>query len=184
MEDERAFAQSALAGDRLALQTLDAALDALALDDESRQLLHARLIFQRKLAGFTGRTPFRQWLKAVAARVEIDRRRERREAPLEVLVLDHLLPAEAPARKAKLLAVLAGLLSALPERERLFVQHHFVDGLTLTAIGRLHEVAASTVMRTLERCLAGLSRALSLELNALSRTREAGLVSPCSGSSC
>ncbi|MCU0697133.1 MAG: sigma-70 family RNA polymerase sigma factor [Myxococcaceae bacterium] len=137
---------------------------SLPVSDEARQLLRHRALVDRKLEAYDGRGPLRAWLKTVALRLEVDLTRAHREDAVEDRVLDALMPPSAhleaelvrsQSRQALREAVRASLAS-MSERERLWIQHHYLDGLTLTAIGKVYGVAPSTVMRALERALATL----------------------------
>lgn len=137
----------------------------LPIDDDVKQLVRQRLLTQpAKLAGYTGRGDLSQWLKAVCARTQIDVQRAGREEAVEQRVLDALVPASASPEvalvkqqaRAALHAAVREALAGLAAREQLFVQHHYLDGLTLTAIGAMYGVAPSTVMRALDRVRARL----------------------------
>lgn len=132
----------------------------LPVDDDVKQLVRQKLLTDpKRLAGFTGRGALSQWLKAICARTQIDVQRAGREDAVEQRVLDVLLPVSASPEiallknqaRASLRDALHEALSRLDTRERLFVQHHYLDGLTLTAIGTMYSVAPSTVMRALDR---------------------------------
>ncbi len=132
----------------------------LPVDDDVKQLVRQRLFRQpEKLAGFTGRGGLAQWLKAICARTQIDVQRAGREVAVEQRVLDALVPASAGPEiallkqqaRAALRAAVREALAGLGAREQLFVQHHYLDGLTLTAIGSMYGVSPSTVMRALDR---------------------------------
>lgn len=148
-----------LAGDPDALRTLDAHVSALDVDDDVKQTLRHKLLVDRKLATFGGRGSLARWLKTVAARLAVDAVRGSREETAEDRVLDALLPPaghlESQVITSEARAVLReavhAALTALPDRDRLFVQHHYLDGMTLTAVGQLYAVAPSTVLRSLER---------------------------------
>jgi RNA polymerase sigma-70 factor (ECF subfamily) len=155
------LAQRATAGDASALQAVDALVSTLPVSDEARQVVRHRVLVDGRLREFAGKGSLRSWLKAVALRVEVDLRRANREDAMEDSVLDQLVPPSAHAEKslvdaearAVLRSALHEALKALPERERLYVQHYHLDGLTLTRIGMLYGVAPSTVMRTLARTM-------------------------------
>lgn len=76
--------------------------------------------------------------------------------------------------RALMKKALAAALEKVSARERLWVQHYHLDGMTLTAIARLYAVAPSTVMRAIDRSLEEL-RALARE--HLSKTHRLGLAS-------
>ena len=135
-----------------------------------------------RLKEFDGRGALRSWLKPVALRLEVALQRASREDAVEDRVLDALLPASEhleaqlvthEARRLLSEAVRHALESIAP-REKLWVQHYHLDGMTLTAIGVLYSVAPSTVMRALDRAL-GQLRALVRE--HLVETHQLGLAS-------
>jgi RNA polymerase sigma-70 factor, ECF subfamily len=135
-------------------------IEPLTLDDDVKQLLRHKLLLEGgRLSSYTGRGELAQWVKAIGARLRVDVLRAGREDAVEDRMLEALVPASAnselehlkqDARKALRDALYDGL-EALDSRERLFVQHYHLDGLTLTAIGEMYGVAPSTVMRALER---------------------------------
>lgn len=132
----------------------------LPVDDDVKQLVRQKLLTEpKRLAGYTGRGDLSQWLKAICARTQIDVQRAGREDAVEERVLDALMPDSSTPEvallkrqaRAALRDALHDALGRLDTRERLFVQHHYLDGLTLTAIGTMYAVAPSTVMRALDR---------------------------------
>lgn len=156
---ELELCQACLAGDDDALRALDVHVRALPVDDDVKQALRHKLLVEKKLGEFSGTGSLPRWLKTVAARLAVDLRRGSREDAVEDAVLTALLPptgnlesqaVTVQAREVLREAVHAAL-GALPDRDRLFVQHYHLDGMTLTAIGQLYSVAPSTVMRSLDR---------------------------------
>jgi|GEM_PF-2209763 len=132
----------------------------LPVDDDVKQLVRQKLLTEpKRLASYTGRGGLAQWLRAICARTQIDVQRAGREDAVEDRVLEVMLPTTATPEVALLKHQARGALrealhealGRLDPRERLFVQHHYLDGLTLTAIGAMYGVAASTVMRALDR---------------------------------
>lgn len=132
-------------------------LESLPFSDEVLQAVRHRALVERKLATFDGRGSLRGWLKAVAARLEVDLRRGTREDSTEDGLLERLLPpssgleSELVTTEARTLlrGAMQAALERLPVRDRLWVQLHYLDGMTLSAIAELHGVAPSTVMRAL-----------------------------------
>lgn len=164
------------------MQAVDALVSTLPVSDEARQLVRHRVLVDGKLRDFNGHGSLRLWLKTVALRVEVDLKRASREDAMEDSVLDALVPPSAHAEKtlvdaesrSVLKRALHEALGALPERERLYVQHYHLDGLTLTRIGLLYGVAPSTVMRVLAKTIEQLR---SLVREQLVTTHHLGLAS-------
>jgi RNA polymerase sigma-70 factor, ECF subfamily len=158
------LALGALAGKAESLRALELLFATLPVSDEARQVVRHRVLVDRKLEAYDGRGPLRAWLKTVALRLEVDLTRKSREESVEDRVLDALMPPSAhleaelvrsESRQALRDAVRTSLAS-MHERERLWIQHHYLDGLTLSAIGKVYGVAPSTVMRALEKAVATL----------------------------
>lgn len=182
MSTDLDLARAALLGEIKALEAFDALVSSLPLTDEGRQAVRHRALVERRLADFDGRGPLRAWLKTVGLRLEVDLRRASREDAVEDRVLDALLPPSAhletdlvtkEARRVLREALRAALLT-LPERERLWVQHYHLDGMTLTAIGQLYAVAPSTVMRAVAKSVEALRHVLQEQLRT---THQLGLAS-------
>ncbi|MDX2014073.1 MAG: sigma-70 family RNA polymerase sigma factor [Myxococcaceae bacterium] len=181
------LARGALAGEPQSLRVFEAIVSTLPVSDEARQVLRHRALVDRKLEAFDGRGPLRTWLKTVALRLEVDLTRAHRDDAVEDRVLEALMPPSAhleaelvrsQSRQALREAVRTSL-DSLTERERLWIQHHYLDGLTLTAIGKVHGVAPSTVMRALEKAvvtLQGLVRAHLRQVHGLGLTSLDSLV--------
>jgi len=182
MADDLALARLALANDPEGLRSLNALVDSLPVSDDARQALRQRVLVEGRLREFDGRGSLRSWLKTVAVRLEVDLKRMTREDAVEVKVLDALIPPSVAFESELVAAEARGLirsslkssLEALPDRDRLWIQHYHLDGMTLTAIGKLYGVAPSTVMRAIDRTLQGL-RATVLE--HLRSTHRLGLAS-------
>lgn len=156
------FAKACLDGDATQLERLDVLIREATPNDDLRQALRHRLLVEKRLEQFKGRSSLNRWLKTVATRLEIDLSRKGREDSVDDALLEALLPpamhgeaqlVQSQAREA-LKAALREALRALGAREQLYVQHAYLDGLTLTAIGRLYGVAPSTVMRVIDRSIA------------------------------
>jgi RNA polymerase sigma-70 factor len=182
MSVDLALAQRATAGDASALKAVDALIETLPVSEEARQVVRQRALVEGKLRDFTARGPLRLWLKTMALRVDVDLQRANREDAMEDSMLDALIPPSPHAEKSLVDAesrtvlkrALHVALNALPERERLYVQHYHLDGLTLTRIAMLYGVAPSTVMRTLARTLEQLRELVREHLVA---THHLGLAS-------
>lgn len=169
------LAQACLDGDAEALTRLDALISQVARKDDVRQAVRYRVVVERRLSQFDGKSSLRRWLTTVAARLEIDLSRKDKEVPVESKMLDALIPSGAhlelqlvsQAAREALLKGLRDALQSLPERDRLFVQLAYLDGLTLTAIGKLYNVAPSTAMRAIDRSLEKLREAIRVNLKQL-----------------
>ncbi|MDP3234073.1 MAG: sigma-70 family RNA polymerase sigma factor [Myxococcales bacterium] len=176
------LAQGALTGNIEALRAFDALVASLPVSDDARQAVRHKALVDGRLKEFDGRGALRSWLKTVALRLEVDLQRASKEDAVEDRVLDALLPASEhleaqlvtnEARRLLREAV-RHALEGLAPREKLWVQHHHLDGMTLTAIGVLYSVAPSTVMRALDRSLEQLR---SLVREHLVETHQLGLAS-------
>lgn len=182
MQPDLVLAKRAIDGDVEALRAIDELVAGLPVSDEARQLVRQKALVEGKLEDFDGRGPLRLWLKTIALRVEVDLRRATREDAVEDRVLDRLIPCSPHEEKelitresrAVLKEALGKALAALPERDRLFVQHYHLDGLTLSAIGELYQVAPSTVMRALGKAIDQLRALVQQHLIA---THQLGLAS-------
>jgi RNA polymerase sigma factor (sigma-70 family) len=117
---------------------------------------------------FLGRSKLSTWLHAVLSRKHVDElRRTRKTESLDTpRVRDSDPPAriEIPARStaadqepdrerylALLQSVLAGVLAALPGRDRLRLAYYYVDELTLAQIGKILGEHEATASRKIER---------------------------------
>lgn len=182
MAPDQDLARRALDGDVEALRAIDGLIAGLSVSDEARQLTAHKALVEGKLKDFDGRGPLRLWLKTMALRAEVDLKRSTREDAVEDRMLDRLIPC-SPHEEQELITresravlkdALGKALASLSERDRLFVQHYHLDGLTLTAIGELHHVAPSTVMRALGKAIAQLRVLVQEHLVA---THQLGLAS-------
>jgi RNA polymerase sigma-70 factor, ECF subfamily len=119
---------------------------------------------------FLGRSKLSTWLHAVLSRKHVDEiRRTRKTESLDASPTETsdgqprqsraaLTPsAEAPADPdrahylALMQAVLAGVLAALPARDRVRLAYYYVDELTLAQIGKICGEHEATVSRKIER---------------------------------
>ena len=176
------LAQGAITGNIEALRAFEALVASLPVSDDARQAVRHKALVDGRLKEFDGRGALRSWLKTVALRLEVDLQRASKEDAVEDRVLDALLPASEhleaqlvtnEARRLLREAV-RHALEGLAPREKLWVQHYHLDGMTLTAIGVLYSVAPSTVMRALDRALEQLR---SLVREHLVETHQLGLAS-------
>jgi RNA polymerase sigma-70 factor (ECF subfamily) len=188
------LAAACAAGDPAAIARLDADLPAMVRpalarlglpasdDDEIVQRVRVALFApaengRRGVAGYSGRGALRGYVRAVAVRLAM-RRLEREELPApsgdEALAM---LPdlADSPALgllkarcRDELRAAFADALAALSSRERTLLCEHYLDGLTVDDLGRLHGVHRATAARRLEAArrhvLRGVRRHLRVAL--------------------
>jgi RNA polymerase sigma-70 factor (ECF subfamily) len=176
------LARGALSGNPESLRAFEALVRSLTTSDEVRQAVLERALVQGKLRDFDGRGALRGWLKTVASRLEVDLARGVKEEAMEDRVLDALLPpsthleAELVVSESRRLLreAVRAAMAAMTERERLWIQHHYLDGMTLTSIGQLYAVAPSTVMRALDKAVNELRRRVR---DTLRETHQLGLTS-------
>ncbi len=182
MSADLALAQGALTGNIEALRAFDALVASLPVSDDARQAVRQKALVDGRLKEFDGRGALRSWLKTVALRLEVDLQRASKEDAVEDRVLDALLPASehleaqlvTDEARRLLREAVRHALGGLAAREKLWVQHYHLDGMTLTAIGVLYSVAPSTVMRALDRSLEQLR---TLVREHLVETHQLGLAS-------
>ena len=187
------LAAAAAAGDPGAVARLDATLPAavrpalarLGLppsdDDEILQRVRVALFAPEGggtpgIAGYSGRGELRAYVRAVAVRLAL-KRIEREAAPSpgddgDVLVLlpD---PDDTPELRVlkercrgELRAAFDSALAGLEPRQRTLLRQHYIDGLTIDALGRLHGVHRATCARWIDAVRADLLRAIRRHLRA------------------
>jgi RNA polymerase sigma-70 factor (ECF subfamily) len=188
------LATACIAGDAAAIASLDAslptvvrpALAGLGLpvsdDDEIIQRVRVALLVRDQagacgLAGYSGRGELRAYLRAVAVRIAL-KRLEREASPADdQSELLALLPDANDSPELTLLKQrcrddlregFASALASLTPRERTLLRQHYVDGLTVDVLGRLHRVHRSTCARWIEavrvKVLGGLRGHLKAKL--------------------
>jgi RNA polymerase sigma-70 factor (ECF subfamily) len=160
-----------LAGDAAALAEFDRAyvsevprhvahfrLGAAQLADLQQDLRVRLLTGSRpRLATYSGRAPLGSWIRVIAIRAALDmlavRDRPEREMPsLDDLVATYSSPDLALARQSVRPALQEALRSGfetLSDNERTVLRLHFIDGLSIDAIGRVFQVHRSSVGRWL-----------------------------------
>ena len=190
-----ALVTRALAREPDAVHAVDAAVRAAAasaarrlagdhaLADEIAQRVSERLWIGRDggapaLRSYTGEAPLAAWLKIIAYREGIDLRRVR-ETPGD----DDLVESVVGATETHLAMLRATYLAAfkrcfkaalasLSIHDRDLVRRHYLDGLTLDALARLHGTHRATIARQIarvrERLVDETRRALRAELSASS----------------
>lgn len=171
------LAAACVAGDAAAIARLDATLPAVvrpalarlgvpaADDDEIVQRLRVALLVAGDagpcgLAAYSGRGELRAYLRAVAVRIAL-KRIQREPAPLANDATDLLawLPDATDSPELALVkqrcrddlrGAFAAALAALSPRERTLLRQHYIDGLTVDALGPLHQVHRATCARWIE----------------------------------
>jgi RNA polymerase sigma-70 factor, ECF subfamily len=172
---ELQLAQAAAQGDPVAVRVIDSdyltRIDAVVRNidtndsflDEVRQVLRVNLLVATgkppRIASYQGRGPLLAWIRVAAIRVAIDLKRVRRNATSDEDVLADLVAREPDPElqhletiyRAEFGRALREALAALPERSRVVLRLHFVEGVTLARIGSLYRVHESTVSRWLQK---------------------------------
>lgn len=122
--------------------------------DELRQQLRIKLFSDGRIRDYAGFGFLENWLKIVASRAFVDaaRRVQRTEELPDDLEVAGSDPRNAIERAEVLAAVKRALEKAiadLPGRERTFLRHVTVDGLTLDQIAATYQLHRVTVARAL-----------------------------------
>jgi len=176
--DELYLVAGCLAGDRTALAAFDkrymtgvsAVVGKLAVDpdarDEVTQELRASLLVPKgdeapKLSGYSGRGALAGWLKVIATRTALRRKRRRRpdDRHVDSVLLERVSddPEDPEIEHVKLRyqaafnAALEHAFRQLRADQRNLLRMYVTDGLTLSELGSLHDVNASTISRWLAR---------------------------------
>ena len=153
----RAFDEHNLAKLAPAVLRVDASEDFVA---EVRQALRVHLLVGSgeappRIAEYQGRGPLLAWVRIAAVRLALKLKRS--EAPMVSTedVLGELAASEPDPElrylktlyRAEFGAAFREALAALPERQRVLLRLHYVDGLTMMRIAQLYQVHQSTVSR-------------------------------------
>jgi RNA polymerase sigma-70 factor (ECF subfamily) len=176
--DELFLAWWAASGDRAGIAAFEAAfapdVDALVARfhklpaDELRQRLRIKLFLGTAaappaLASYTGAGSLQGWLRVTAARAFVDAARAERRSRDDDLDPAALLGAASPRDhhaagelSDAIRRAFAAAVAGLAPRERTFLRHATVDGLTLDQIAATYEVHRATVARTLKAARARL----------------------------
>jgi RNA polymerase sigma-70 factor (ECF subfamily) len=128
--------------------------------DELRQRLHVKLFVgdRARIREYSGLGLLENWFKVIAARTFLDAARataRERTDPLpdELDVAGSMEDARKIAQRAQVVAAVKRALdtaiSGLPPRERTYLRHVIVDGLTQDQIASTYSVHRVTVARTL-----------------------------------
>lgn len=181
------LAAACAAGDPVAIASFDAALPGMARGalvrigvaasdhDEILQrvrvaLLTATAAGKAGFAGYSGRGDLGAYVRAVAVRIA-HKRREREEPPREREDNDALalLPAADDSPELRMLkercradvrAGFSAALGALSPRERTLLRQHYVDGLSIDALGPLYGVHRATCARWIEAARSKILRGI------------------------
>lgn len=132
------------------------------IDDDVKQAVRQRLFVgdAPRIATYGGRGDLGSWVRTVATRIAIDASRVAHEVPTEDALLDALEidPTSGPARdvlKAEarqcMQTALREALAALSARERMLLLQYYIDGVGVTELGKLHNLAASNISRQLAK---------------------------------
>lgn len=133
-------------------------------------LLTATTAGRPGFAGYSGRGDLRAYIRAVAVRIA-HKRREREEPPHDRDESDALalLPAADDSPELRVLkercrndvrSGFAAAVAALSPRERTLLRQHYVDGLSIDALGPLHGAHRATCARWIEAARAKILRGI------------------------
>lgn len=135
--------------------------------DEVMQLMRAKLFAPPpRIATYSGRASLRSWVRTVATRIAVDRARSQAPTAAEPDVLERIADLHADPELAhfraryhdELKVAFEAALATLDVRQRNLLRHHFVDGLTVEAIGALYGVHKTTAFRWLEAARTALTK--------------------------
>lgn len=171
-------------GDAAALAAFDriyvvAVREALARIDRShdfvgevQQILRERLLVgpHAKIRDYRGSGALASWVRTAAVRTALNLRRgarpELRDDDHEPLA--QLYDPEIVLLRQRYLpeidAALRQAIAALPPRDRLLLQHYYIDGLTLAKIAALEGVGTSTIFRRMSAATQGVLTRMKAEL--------------------
>ena len=116
----------------------------------------------RSMHTFRGEAKFSTWLTTIGVRIAIGELRRHRPAK----ELDEKLVAHDRNPRTDAALDVERALARLPDRDRLIVVLHDLEGLTHEQIGGLLDIAAGTSKATLSRARATLRAAFALEKHA------------------
>jgi RNA polymerase sigma-70 factor (ECF subfamily) len=154
-------------GSEPAIAVFDAefiARDRRSSDDEKQQLRQKLFLSDGdtppRIVRYGGRGDLGRWVRTVAARLAIDGARAPHELSTDDALLDALSLDRGPspehaqlkqdARKIVQTA-LNEAFAELPARERTILLQYHIDGVGVVELGRLYDVAPSTISRNLAR---------------------------------
>ncbi len=138
--------------------------------DEVFQEVFQRLLDKKELAKLRDADSLRKFLSVIASHVAMDKVRSlsRLERKLEIAEGDEELAnitsnsMEAPASSREISVAVSEILEALPPRERLCVEWHYMDGKSHRQIGEIlgipEDTVTSIIRRTREKLRARFTR--------------------------
>ncbi|MDF2692822.1 MAG: putative DNA-binding regulatory protein [Labilithrix sp.] len=126
-----------------------------------------------RIESFTGRGGMESWLRVAAVRVAMNLQRSRRR---EVALDEDRVLAERAGGDLEIddlkrrylsdfRAAFSAALLALAPRDRTILRQHYLDGLTMEAIGKLHRVHRITVVRWMDTARVALAHETRRELS-------------------
>lgn len=137
-------------------------MDADAISEVKQRLRGTLLVAERgspRIAGFAGRGDLRRWIRVLAVHeaFAVLRHARRHVAPDEDRLVELVARGASPEldyikrvyRREFELALREGI-QALSDRERTLIRQHFLDGVTIFQLARLHRVHRVTAGRWLE----------------------------------
>ena len=132
-----------------------AAVDEL-LADLPGDLITARAAAPPRLHGYAGRGPLGGWLRVIAVRALVERRRARGEVPDDDLIDQVAAPAHSAELQllrrryaSEFRAAFAWAVGSLDPSDRALLRQHHLDGVSLDELARLHGVHRATAARRL-----------------------------------
>lgn len=154
--------------DRQLLPQIDVAVrridSASAFLDDVRQALGVHLLVGAadappRIRSYEGRGPLLGWMRVAALRIALNLKRSERPTVSDDEVLAELVDREPDPDlrhmkdlyRAELGAALREALAARPERQRVLLRLHFVDGLRLARIAALYGVHEATASRWIKQ---------------------------------
>jgi RNA polymerase sigma-70 factor (ECF subfamily) len=120
------------------------------------ELLAPRAAAPPQLAAYAGRGPLAGWLRVVAVRNLVERKR-RGGVQLDDAVLENLAASELGAEltmlalrsRDEMAAAVKAAVAALDPRHRLLLRQHYLDGLSIDRLAALHGIHRATAARRL-----------------------------------
>ncbi len=137
------------------------------LADLPADLLSPRDGAAPRIDGFSGRGPLGAWLRVVAVRAVVERRRRLGLAPEDDDVADLAAPSLDPELAllrrryaAEFRAAFTAAIADLAAADRALLRQHHLDGVSLDFLARLHGLHRATVARRLAAIRAALFTAV------------------------
>jgi RNA polymerase sigma-70 factor, ECF subfamily len=126
------------------------------IDELPAELLAPRQDAPPRLAAYAGRGPLAGWLRVVAVRNLVERKR-RGGVQLDDGVLDNLAASELGPEltmlrltyRDELSAAVLAAVAAMEPRQRLLLRQHYLDGLSIDRLAVLHGIHRATAARRL-----------------------------------